>query len=162
MSQKEVLYPPLEELKKNNYNSYCPYLSDYNSKVHKFEHTRPYNKSKQSIFIPPKLKNVVRLGSFNIHNFIGIDPSVTPSRNIDHTLELVKEANLDVIVMQEIVPHDPKKKIIEKKLSEYDELVKLNFDKLKRKMKAIGYPSSYIINSIQGENLFHFGNNSTD
>jgi endonuclease/exonuclease/phosphatase family metal-dependent hydrolase len=121
-----VIYPTIDEIKELNFEGYCAYLGD-------FEKVRKSDYCDQLIYIPSKEKFVYRIATYNVHNFV----------NIDNTLDLIENADLDFICLQEVYPYpsDPSCKIIEG-----------NFDYLKNKMKSIGFIDCYIVNSMLGKN----------
>jgi endonuclease/exonuclease/phosphatase family metal-dependent hydrolase len=148
----EIIYPEIEEINKLDFKEYCPYLNDYEKKVHAYEAKRKAEFCDQLIYIPKKESFVYRLGTYNVHNFVNICPDTIPHRNLNNTLDLINNVDLDLICLQEVYPTDPRGNIIENTLTEYDDLKNLNFDYLKNKMKSIGFTDYYIVNSMLGKN----------
>jgi hypothetical protein len=51
---EEIIYPKIEEITKLDFAGYCPYLNDYERKIHQYEGNRKAEFCDQLIYIPTK------------------------------------------------------------------------------------------------------------
>jgi len=110
-------------------------------------------------------KKGLRVLYYDVHNFVtrcnqGIAPifgeplnMFQKSRDITKFIELFKTINADIISLQNIFPIS--KEGIDKDLTNFKDIKKLNFKYLNEQMKEVGY-EYYIISHTVEQNLFHY------
>lgn len=154
-SNSNIIIPTSEEISKIGFKeTNFDILSDYSRKAYYFESEDKYSDtdkmfSKSNIVFVPELNpGVIRIASYNVHNWVTIFQKYEKKRNLDNFLLFFKTLDADVLCLQEVTPLFPSELKNNVKASAVRETY--NFKFLVKMMKKIGYEYSTISNNIVG------------
>jgi endonuclease/exonuclease/phosphatase family metal-dependent hydrolase len=163
VSEDKYVYPEVSEAIKMGY---VPKITIYNSNkpyLYPGESFSPFalKMCKHVEFTRPKGRNIIRVITFNVHNFIsrcnqGIAPlfgdRLNPfdkPRNVSRFIDFFKRLNADVINLQEVVPVI--NQIIDEDITDYNFIRdNFNFSYLNKLMESIGYKYKIISSTQNG------------
>lgn len=165
INEKNIIYPTQAELINMGYEPNMVIYADDKPFLYpgeNFKYTAVTNYCQRTIKeVKPKIKNSLRVMTFNVHNFItrcnhGIAPifsSINPfqkARDITKFLELIKSTNIDILCLQEVVPVPNFE--IKEDIKDYDFIRKhFTFDFLNDEMKKLGFKYNIIAPTQHGK-----------
>lgn len=162
-SNEDDIIPNREKLKRHGFEKIdFDILPNNSRKAYEIESENKYLpidkyfSSNDTIYIPNLYDGVIRIATYNVHNWVTIYDEYNPKRNIDNFKKFFKVLNADIICLQEVAPlldYELKEK---KKLSEVNGY---NFKIIVKKMKEIGYNYSAIANNVIDDTFYQKNTN---
>lgn len=163
-SNADIIIPNENNIKKMGFDiTNFDILSNYSRKAYSFESEHKYPiidkifKKDDIIYIPEINPGIIRIASYNVHNFVSVYSGYERKRNIDNFIKFFKNLNAHCVCLQEVSP------VFEKELKDnikFSNSNKYNFKLVVKKMNEIGYKYSSISNYIVNETFFDKNNSS--